>query len=264
MKITPVQLVAKLSTVIDPKLAEQLVTSYGEVQSRFLGGDWKPSELDSGHLCEAAARAMWQLDSGSVTHKLLPGKIIERLEDKERKRSHNLPTKARTHFCRVLGTVYKFRSDRGVAHISPQYTANYMDAMLMIHLSKWIFGEVLRLAWKGDRTEVAQVIESIVQLEHSLVHELDGRPQVQVAGISAPDEILLLLNHAPGGRLSRAELGAYAHHKPNNISMAISRLSGPNQRKLRLDEDGNPALTPLGQEYVRTDLMPKLRARKAA
>ena len=264
MKITPTGLIAELSSSIDKTLAEQLVTSYGEVQGRFLGGDWKPSELDSGHFCEAAARAVWQLDSGSLTHKLLPGKIMERLEDKGKKRPHKLAAKARTHFCRVLGTAYKFRSDRGVAHISPQYTANYMDAMLMIHLSKWIFGEVLRLAWKGDRAEVAQVIESIVQLEHSLVHELDGRPQVQVPGISAPDEILLLLNNAPGGRLSRAELGAYAHHKPNNVSMAISRLASPNQRRLRLDEHGNLALTPLGQEYVRTTIIPKLQAQKAA
>ncbi len=264
MKMTPVGLITELSSSIDKTLAEQLVTSYGEVQGRFLGGDWKPSELDSGHFCEAAARAMWQLDSGSVNHSLSPGKITERLEDKENKRPHKLTAKVRTHFCRVLGTAYKFRSDRGVAHISPQYTANYMDAMLMIHLSKWLFGEVLRLAWKGDRAEVAQVIESIVQLEHSLVHELDGRPLVQVAGISAPDEILLLLNSAPGGRLSRAELGAYAHHRPNTISMAIRRLSGPNQRRLRLDEHGNLALTPLGQEYVRTDLMPKLLAQKAA
>ena len=262
MKITPGPLITKLSTAIDPKLAEQLVTTYAEMQGRFISGDWKPAELDSGRFCEALARAVWQLDSGKTNHSLLPGKIRQHLLDQSR--PHNLNTKDRSHICKVLDSVYKFRSDRGPVHLSLQHTANHMDSMFMSYAVKWLFGELLILAWKGDRAQVVQVIESIVQIDHSLVHELDGRPQVQVAGISAPDEILLLLNSAPGGRLSRAELGVYAHHKPNNISMAIKRLSSPNQRRLRLDEHSNLALTPLGQEYVRTTLMPKLLAQKAA
>ena len=262
MKITSEQIITKLSTAIDPKLAEQLVTTYAEMQGRFVSGDWKPAELDSGRFCEALARSVWQLDSGKPNHTFLPGKIRGRLLDQNH--PHNLTAKDRSHLCKVLDAVYKFRSDRGPVHLSLQHTANHMDSMFMSYAVKWLFGELLILAWKGDRAQVVQVIESIVQLEHPLVHELDGRPQVQVAGISAPDEILLLLNNAPGGRLSRAELGAYAHHKPNNISMAISRLASPNQRRLRLDEHGNLALTPLGQEYVRTTLMPKLLAQKAA
>jgi hypothetical protein len=216
------------------------------MQQRFLAGDWKPAELDGGRLCEAISRCLLELDLAIVDHSLLPGAICDKLADK--KLTHTLSGKDRDHLSRVIRMAYKFRSDRGAVHVSPTYTANFMDAMLILHAGKWLLGELLRLAWNKDRDTVAAVIAQLVQLEHSLVHELDGKLLVLARGISAPDEILILLYSAAGNRLSRAGLREYARQKPQTVNMAISRLI--KDKYVRSVNDGDVALTPLGQARV--------------
>lgn len=254
MKLSPKQLIQELSAVVDPTFAKAVVESYGEMQQRFLGGDWKPAELDGGRLCEAVSRCLLQLDRNVVTHTDLPGAIRDVLLSK--KHSHNLAEKDRYHISKVIEVVYKFRSDRGAVHISPEYTANYMDSMLVIHAGKWMLAEFLRLAWNQDRKIVAETIAQLVQLEHSLIHELDGKPLVLSRGIKAPEEVLLLLNHATNNRLSKDELCAQAPlQKPNTIKTAINRLII--SKDIRLVTGEEVALTPNGQKRVMEDILPK-------
>lgn len=254
--LTAPQLIMELSKVVDPSLAEAVVGGYIEMQRRFIVGDWKPAELDGGRLCEAVARCIHQLDTSSVTHSKLPGKIRERLENESV--AHLLNVKERHHLAKVIDVLYKFRSDRGAVHISPLYTANEMDAVLVLHTGKWLFSEFLRIAWKDDRQVIAETIQRIVRLEHSLIDELDGRPLVLVKGISAKDEILLLLNHANGNRLSRADLRNLANQKTSTIGMAIKRLL--DEKEVRPASNGDIVLTPIGQKYVFEALLPKLKS----
>jgi hypothetical protein len=255
MRFTPHQLVGQLSTTVDQTLAKAVVQSYVEMQQRFLAGDWKPTELDGGRLCEAISRCLLQLDTGVISHTDLPGSIRDTLLAKNR--AHNLIEQDRRHISSVIQVVYKFRSDRGPVHISPIYTANFMDSMLVIHAGKWIFAELLRIAWNADRQTVSEIIAQLVQLEHSLVHELDGKPLVLAKGISAPDEVLLLLNHASNNRLTRAELREQAsNQKPQTVNAAISRLI--KQKEVRPVGEGEIALTPNGQKRLMEEILPKL------
>src|ERR1035438_1297590 len=219
MSLTSKQLIDELAKVVDPSFASAIVESYIEMQQRFFAGDWQPSELDGGRLCEAISRALYQLDSGTVTHSQLPKELCEKIEDEQNLRPHSLDIKDRHHISRAIGLVYKFRSDRGSVHISPKYTADFMDSMLMVHAGKWIFAEFLRLAWKQDKAVIAETISQIVQLEYSLIHELDGIPLVLESTVSAPEEILLLLNHAEGHKLSKEELTQQAK---NNTSKSLT------------------------------------------
>lgn len=261
MRLTPEQLIQQLSAVIDASIARAAIESYVEMQQRFLAGDWGPSELDGGRLCEAVCRCLLQLDTGAINHSALPGAVRQVLLDPQH--NHALAEKDRQHIAKVIDLVYKFRSDRGAIHISPIYTANYMDSMLVLHAGKWILGEFLRLAWNQDRNTVAEVIAQLVQLEHSLIHELDGKPLVLAKGISAPEEVLLLLYHAPSNRLNRAELRQYAaNQKPQTVSTAIFRLI--REKDIRPVGDGEVALTPNGQGRVVAEVLPKWRPKMTA
>jgi hypothetical protein len=182
------------------------------------------------------------------------------MEDFKNKRPHNLSASERHQFCKAIRLVYKLRSDRGPVHISPVYTANYMDSMLIVHVCKWMFAEFLRLAWNADRDIVAATIKQIVQLEHALIHELDGKPLVLTKGIGAAEEVLLLLNHAVGNRLSRSEIRAYAKlQKTPTLNAAITKLIG--NREAREDDNGLIALTPQGQARVMTEVIPAQRTK---
>lgn len=252
-------MIRRLSTVVDPDLARAAVESYVDQQRRFISGDHGPADLNGGRLCEAVSRCLLQMDTSKTNHRLLPGKIREILLDD--KRQHLLSAGDRKHISKVIETVYKFRSDRGAVHISPDYSANFMDSTLVIHAAKWILAEFLRLALKQEREVVAEMIARIVQLEHALVHELRGAPLVLVEGIPATDEVLLLLAHAEGNQMSRADLRRFASQQnPGTVSAATSRLI--NERDVR-PLPGDPkvvALTPKGEKRVREILMPRLAA----
>ena len=255
MSLTTKVLIAELSAIVDLALATAVVESYVELQQRFLAGDWKPAELDGGRLCEATARALYQLDSGNVVHTQLPGELCEKIDDPDNKRPHNLAHTDRQHLCRTIGLVYKFRSSRGPVHISPLYTANYMDSMLVLHAGKWIIAEFLRLAWNADREVIAETIAQLVQLQHTLIHELDGKPLVLQPSIPARQEVLLLVGHAGNNRLSRTALREHAHQKTGTLNAAITKMLAA--RELRTTDDGELALTPNGQRALMQDIIPK-------
>ena len=260
MALSAKQLIAELANVLDASLADFVVASYVEMQQRFFAGDWQPSELDGGRLCEAISRALYQLDSGTVTHSQLPKELCEKIEDEQNLRPHSLDVKDRHHISRAIGLVYKFRSDRGSVHISPKYTADFMDSMLMVHAGKWIFAEFLRLAWKQDKAVIAETISQIVQLEYSLIHELDGIPLVLESTVSAPEEILLLLNHAEGHKLSKEELTQQAKNNTStSLTVAFSRLLKSNEIR-STSTPGEVALTPKGQKRVIERIIPALKA----
>src|SRR5438046_7160954 len=102
--------------------------------------------------------------------------------------------------------------------------------MFMCHAAKWIFAAFLRLAWHKDKAVIAETIAQIVQLEYSLIHELEGTPLVLDHSVSAPEEILLLLNHAEGHKLSRGELLKQSkNNTEKTLSVAFSRLLKTNE-----------------------------------
>jgi hypothetical protein len=259
MLLSTKQLTDELAKIVDPSFASAIVDSYVEMQQRFFAGDWQPAELDGGRLCEAVSRALYQLDSGVVTHGELPGVLCDWLEDFNKKRTHNLADGDRRHFCKAIRMVYKFRSDRGPVHISPEYTANEMDSILMLHAGKWMFAEFLRLAWNKDRKIIAETIADLIQLEHPLIHEVDGTPLILDHNVSAPEEVLLLLNHADGHKLQKDELTRQAkNNTDSSVSVAISRLMKSNEIRAN-GTPGEVSITPKGQKRVIEKIIPKLK-----
>lgn len=264
MKLTPSQLITELSKKVDADLARIAIESYIEMQNRFLIADWKPSELNGGSLCEAISRCLYQLDTGRVAKKSV-GQIRDYLLDTRNgivvspPNSHNLTIKDRKHISKAIEIAYKFRSDRGVAHISTEHIANMMDSMLITHLGKWILAEFLRIAWQKDIKVIDETIAYLVQLEHSLIHELDGKPLVLATNIVAWEEVLLLLNHAPTNCLSREKIKEQAPLlSPQSISGAISKLKI--SKEIRFTDNNEVAITPTGSKKVLEEIMPKINS----
>jgi hypothetical protein len=257
--LSPADLIAELSKVVDPSFASDAIKSYVEMQQRFWAGDWKPAELDGGRLCEAVSRAVYQLDTGVVTNSLLPGAICDQLAIKNA--NHKLGDKDRSHICKAIAAVYKFRSDRGPVHISPTHTANHIDSVFVLHAGKWILAEFLRLAWNQDRDEIARVIEQLAQLDHSLIHELDGVPMVTATGLTTAEEILVLLHHADGYRLSRKDIHTTVKNRTADaVNKAIRKLD--QDKEVRVAANGDIAIVPRGQTRVMTKIVPKLNTGK--
>ena len=98
-----------------------------------------------------------------------------------------------------------------------------------------------------------------MQLEYSLIHVLEGVPLVLDEKVSAPEEILLLLNNAEGHKLTKVKLMELAKNNTEvSLNVAFSRLSKTNEIRTT-NTAGELALTPKGQKRVIEKVIPRLR-----
>jgi len=98
VSISAAQLIAELATVVDAVFAQAAVESYVEMQQRFLQATGNLPNLMEAASAKRVSRALYQLDTGLVTHSDLPGTLCDLLEDFRKKASHKLAEGDRRHF----------------------------------------------------------------------------------------------------------------------------------------------------------------------
>src|SRR5262245_2788352 len=123
-------LVAKLSPPFDTFLATQLVDEFVNLERRYILRDWEPAELDGGHFSEILGRILYHQDSGNLDVARDFGDCSKYIHNDAV--PHNIDRDAAKMLFMVITVVHKFRSKRGVGHVSPVYTANHMDARYMM------------------------------------------------------------------------------------------------------------------------------------
>lgn len=257
MKSQQENFIHDLSRIIDGSLTRQVVESYGEMQRRFLLQDWKPTELDGGQFCEAIVRAFYQLDSGHITHSQLPSEITNKLLDESL--PHKLNIKDRTHFSKTLSLIYKFRSDRGAIHISPRYSANHLDAILLIYGVKWLLSDFLRIAMQEKPEKIIELVESIIEIETPLIHTADGIPLVLDSKIRPLEEVLMLLFFAEDGKLPKKKLYEYTKQSTTAINGAVAWLIKKRLIRKLKDQRKSLMITPTGRKFVIENISPRFQ-----
>ena len=217
--------------------------------------------MSAGRFVETVVRCFYQLDTGTVTTSQGYPEVKRKLESTTI--PHSISAKDRSHLIRVMDLIYEFRSDRGVVHISSIHNANQVDSMLVIHTAKWLLSELIRITSGVDDRAAGEFVSRLGQMEHPIVHEVDGRPLVLVTGLTAAEEILLLLNHTDQFRLPPSELSSLVSHiKRTTVASALKVLS--ESRQIRKGTNGDWVLTPSGQGRVLESIVPKVSTARAA
>lgn len=250
------RLIERIAPPLDELLATQLVDEFISAERRYIQRDWGPSELDGGQFAEASARILYHLDSGILNYSKSFGDCVRYLEGEQSR--HTLDRKTVLHIVRVLRTVYKFRNDRGVAHISPTYEPNHMDSKLVMEAVRWVMNETLRVFWSGDRETVAKVIRELLQFDVPAIGKFEDALLVQRTDLTAEEEILLLLHYAGEQGFSRTELGKTAMLSAPSVSKSLASLCSPTRRQAILLTSGKYRLTDLGSRRIRDELSTKL------
>ncbi len=258
-KINKGTLLAGLCPPLDRTLAEQMLDEYVSQEQRFALRDWEPATLDGGQFAEAAARIVYHQDSGNLSQKKSVHNCLKYVEDPDSKNTHGyLDRKSSVHVAKVLRTIYRFRSDRGAVHISPDYLANHLDSKLIVEGVRWVLGEILRVFWQQDRDAVAKAIREIVEYDVPAIGDYDGDILVQRIDCSAEEEVLLLLHFAGELGYSRLELGKFVRKDPAQVTRVIKKLTSPDQRQVIKLGSKNYRLTDLGIKRVVQQLADKL------
>jgi hypothetical protein len=253
-------LIASLSPPLDEVLVEALLREFVAIERRFVLGDWEPATLDGGQFCEIAARILYHVDSGNLNRTNSVDTCLQYVEDDKNSNSHAFPQRrAALHLCKVIRTVYKFRSQRGAVHIDPDYTANEIDSMLVLSMVRWVMAEVLRVFWSGSTAAVAQAIREIARYEVPAILILDDRRLVLRTDCTVEEEILLLLHNAGESGLGRADIGRAVPKSAPAVTNSLRRLCSPSCRQVVKRKDASYLLTPRGARRVREELADKLR-----
>ncbi|WP_207000873.1 hypothetical protein [Trinickia mobilis] len=251
------RLLAALSPPLDHLLCTQLLDEFISAERRFIQRDWEPAELDGGQFCEILSRIYYHQDSGTLSQGKDFDSCCGYIENDNVPHKLN-PRRDALHVIRVLRTVYKFRSQRGAVHISPNYAPNHMDSKLVIECVRWAMNETLRLFWQGDREAVAKAIRELLQFDVPSVGVFDGTPLVQRTDLSAEEEILVLMHFAGDEGMSRSEIGKAAQRAPSTVTGTLQKLTGPDYRQLVMLKNGAYRLTDLGSKRIREQLADKL------
>jgi hypothetical protein len=250
-------LIAQLAPPLDPVLTTQLVEEFIAAEQRFIQRDWEPAELDGGHFCEVCVRIYYHMDSGNLAQAKSFDDCLRYIENGQV--THSIqPRHNSLHVLRVLTTIYKFRNQRGVAHISPTYSPNHMDARFVIESVRWLMNETLRIFWNGDREIVAKAVRELLQFDVPAIGRFGDAVIVQRTDLTAEEELLVLLHYAGESGFSRRVLGKYAQFAPATITQALQRLTAPNKREVIAIGEGAYRLTDLGSKRVREQLAAKL------
>jgi len=240
------------------RTVEQILSEYISQEKRYILRDWEPATLDGGQFVEAAARVVYHIDSGNLNRTKKVDDRLAYVEDPKSQNVHTFPErKASLHLCKVLRTIYKFRSDRGAVHIDPIYTANQLDSRLVVDNSRWVLSELLRIFWSGDRKQVSKAIREIMQYEVPAVGRFGDQRLVQRPDCSAEEEILLLLRDSGEAGLLREELGRFVKKTPARVTQAIQKLE--KRREIIQLREGTYRLTDLGALRVTQELADKLQ-----
>lgn len=254
-RITKSDLMGALVPPLEASLAEQLLDEYMSLERRYVLSDYEPATLDGGQFTEAASRIIYHQDSHNLNKRRGVDKCLKYVEDPDSRNAHAFPERRSSlHLCRVLRSIYKFRSDRGAIHIDPDYTANQLDAKLVVDNARWVLSEMLRVFWTGDRSVVARAIREIIDYDVPVVAEYEGRLLVQRTDCTTEEEILILLYHAGEAGLSRTQLGTYVQKHASGITRSLKSMASTKKREAIKLSNGNYRLTDPGIKHVLTQL----------
>lgn len=249
-------LVQRLSPPLDTTLADLLVREFVSLERRYILRDWEPAELDGGQFCEILARVLYHLDSGILNLSRSFQDCKQYLENDQV--THQINRGDAKAVLAVLCVVNRFRSTRGAVHISPNYTANHMDARFMVEGVRWAMVETIRIFWSTSREEAAKAIREILKFDVPAIGRFDEQLLVQRTDLRPDEEVLILLHYAGETGFTRNEVGRAARCSAPAVTRALQSLTDSGVRQaIRLD-DGRYCLTDLGQKRIREELADKL------
>ncbi len=251
-------LLARLSPPLDALMCEQLLDEFISLERRYVLSDWEPAELDGGQFAEILARIIYHNDSGTLNRAKGFDDCVKYLENDTNGVSHSItPRHDAIHIARVLRTIYKFRSQRGAVHISASYSANQMDAKLMVECARWLMMETLRLFSQQAQDQAAKTIRELLQFDVPCVGKFEEVIIVQRTDLTGEEEVLVLLHYSGDTGFTRTELGKYAQCSAPSVTRAVQKLLSSAFRQI-VEVNGRLKLTGLGSKRIREQLSHKL------
>ena len=231
-----------LESSYDRSLADATVDAFAEIERQYALGNWKASELDSGHFVEAVRRILEFETEGKYTpigdnlggfHAGALGKLESATQCND---------SIRFLIPKVLYAIYGVRNKRGVAHLGV-VSANEMDSTLILFNVKWVVAELVRMKSSLSPSETQSLVEAIVERDISLLWKTNDFVRVLDPDLPTESQILILLYD--GDKDNSALYKGMPDVNPRSIRRSLEQMN--KDRKIAYSKGESSTLSPVGR-----------------
>lgn len=238
----------QLLAAVPAGLREPLFAELNSIIQNFLEGRWSPSELSGGLFSEIVYTILHGHAKGSYAKKpSKPGNFVDACRALE-KNTH-VPRSFQILIPRTLPALYEVRNNRGVGHVGGDVDPNFMDSTLVVGMSKWIVGELVRVFHDVSVTEAQTIVDSLAEVTLPMVWSEGGMKRVLDPTIQLKKQIMILVGSTPS-KTKQADLDRWIEpQSPGYLARALRELHSA--RYVEFNEaDGLVQLLPPGAKVV--------------
>lgn len=248
---------AYILTGIPNNFEDELFDKYREIERNFREQRWEPSELNGGKLCEAAYSILAGHVAGSFPPKPAKPQNFPMACDALEKAPTSFSKSVRMLIPKILKGLYDIRNSRSVGHIGGDVDPNHMDAVCVLHMSKWVVSEIIRIFHGVSVDKATQIVEVLSNREIALVWDTGKTKRVLDISLTMLEKTLVLLYGSITPLTEKSLVESLEHSNSTVYRRDILKKA----HKARLIEysqsDGTVVISPLGSRRVEQTILPK-------
>ncbi len=243
---------------IPDSLRVPLLEEFNKIQKNFRELRWEPAELNGGKFAEIVYSIIYGHVQGAFPSRpQKPKNMVDACKAMEQADSSKFCRSVRIQIPRVLMALYEIRNNRGVGHTGGDVDPNHMDASVVLSMTKWIFGELVRIFHKTSIGKAESAIEAITERDTRLIWKINETRRVLDAKMSKPNQVLLLLHSVPAAVLED-DLCEWVEHSNKSIFRRDVLKKLHKQRLLEYNQsEATAQISPKGVEIVEALLLGK-------
>ncbi len=241
---------------IPSKFRKKLIDTYLEIKRNQAESRFDSTGISGGKFCEVMIRLLQHEVFGNSTPF---GQQIQNMADECRKlvtssKSASIES-IRIILPRAVVFLYTLRNKRGIGHVGGDIDANKIDAMTIARNADWIVCELIRIFHKLSLEEAQDIVDGISFRNLPIVWEIAGKKRVLREGLSAKQQVLLLLYSEPNLAILSEDLCSWVEYAPSMFRPRV--LSGLHKERL-IEHDPESEvvyLSPKGAALVEDKLL---------
>jgi hypothetical protein len=242
---------------IPKKFRAKIIDTYLDLKRNCMEARFEAAGLSAGKFCETVLRQLQNKIFGVYTPF---GKKIGNFAGDCRKLITSITISAteseRAVIPRALVFLYTMRNKRGIGHVGGDVDANEIDTAVMARTVDWVLCELIRIHHDMPLEEAQDLVDSISVRQLPAIWEVAGKKRVLKKGLSASDQVLLLLYSTKETSVLVEDLCDWVEY--SNLSVFKSRIIRVLHKNRMVEHDRETdavLLSPNGAEHVEEHIL---------